>query len=206
MAPQYKLIYFNGRGASEPARWCFAYGGTVYEDYRVEFNDWPALKPNTPFGQLPVLEVDGRQVAQSLAVTRFVARKNGLTGKDDFEAAQADSFVDYVADAAKHLEFMFTEQDEKKKTAQKEVFLKETVQPYLQGLQRHLTANNNGEGFFVGDKPTWADLVVVCFLDRLKLLDSTVLDKYPILNGLVGRVHNLKGIKEWLVKRPVTEY
>jgi len=205
MPSKYKLVYFDARGAAEPVRWCFAYGGTAYDDVRVDKKDWPALKATTPFGQLPYLEVDGKPLAQSLALTRFVARKNGLVGKDDFEAAQADALVDYTADVAKGLSFMFTEQDEKKKATLKEAFLKEGVQPFLKGFERHLLANNNGEGFFVGSNPTWADIVVVCGLDRLLSMDSTVLDNYQTLKGLVGRVHELKGIKEWLVKRPVTE-
>ena len=42
----------------------------------------------------------------------------------------------------------------------------------------------------------------VAFLDQLVPQDKGVLDQYPHLKGLVDRVHGLKGIKEWLVKRP----
>jgi len=204
MAPKYKLFYFDARGRAEPTRWCFAYGGTDYEDVRINKPDWPAMKASTPFGQLPYLEVDGKPLAQSLTICRFVARKNGLVGKDDFEAAQADALVDYVADAAKGLAALHSESDEKKKSAIKEAFIKEGVQPFLKGLERHLQSNNNGEGYFVGTKPTWADIVVVCFLDGLVVMDNTVLDNYKLLKAHSQRVHDLKGIKEWLLKRPVT--
>ena len=33
-----------------------------FVDNRVKFADWPALKGTTPFGRLPVLEVDGQQL------------------------------------------------------------------------------------------------------------------------------------------------
>ena len=89
MAPKLKLVYFDARGAAEPARWAFAYGGQDYEDVRVAPDAWPAMKATTPFGQLPYLEVDGKPLAQSAAIARFAARKNGLTGKDDFENAQS---------------------------------------------------------------------------------------------------------------------
>jgi len=205
MVHKYKLVYFDARGAAEPVRWCFAYGGTNYEDVRVKRADWPAMKASTPFGQLPYLEIDGKPLPQSMALTRYVARQNGLVGKDDFEAAQADALVDYVGDAAKGLAFLYSEQDEKKKTTLKEAFIKEGVQPFLKGIERILLANNNGEGFLVGAKPTWADFVVVVFLDRLSTMDNAVLENYKSLKALQGRVHELKGIKEWLVKRPVTE-
>ena len=41
-----KLIYFNGKGRAEPARLILAQAGVDYEDHRIEFADWPALKPS----------------------------------------------------------------------------------------------------------------------------------------------------------------
>jgi len=206
MAPKYRLHYFDGMGRAEPTRWIFAYGGTEYEDVRINKSDWPALKATTPYGQLPFLEVDGKVLGQSLTIARFAARKNGLAGHDDFEAAQADSIVDYVSDAAKLLGPVFAETDEKKKSVLKEEFIKVGVQPYLKGLERHLQANNSGEGFYVGKGPTWADIVVVIFLDNLAAWDSSVLENYKLLKAHSQRVHELKGIKEWLLKRPVTPF
>jgi hypothetical protein len=85
----YKLIYFNFRGLAEPSRYIFAVAGQEYEDFRFEREDWPKHKPNTPFGQSPVLEVsDGShttQIAQSAAIARYLANKFGLAGKNDIE-------------------------------------------------------------------------------------------------------------------------
>ena len=53
----------------------------------------------TVFGQLPVLEVDGVQLGQSMAIARYLARKYNLAGKTDLEMAQADMVVDCVQDA-----------------------------------------------------------------------------------------------------------
>jgi len=206
MAPKYRLNYFDGMGRAEPTRWVFAYSGTDYEDVRIPKADWPALKATTPFGQLPYLEVDGKPVAQSLTIARFAARKTGLVGHDDFEAAQADALVDYVTDAVKGLAATFSEPDEAKKKILKDAYLKEGVQPFLKGLERHLAANNKGEGFFVGSKPTWADFVIVIFLDNLVASDSGVLENYKLLKAHSQRVHELKGIKEWLQTRPVTAF
>lgn len=53
----YKLTYFDIRGRAEFIRVMFAAAGQKYEDYRVLSADWPRLKPATPFGQVPILEI-----------------------------------------------------------------------------------------------------------------------------------------------------
>lgn len=67
--PKFKLTYFDfdgGRG--EPARLALHLGGTEFEDRRVGFQEWDALRDQMPFQALPVLDVDGRLVAQSMLV------------------------------------------------------------------------------------------------------------------------------------------
>jgi glutathione S-transferase len=41
---KYRLIYFNGRGRAELSRLIAAAGNLDFEDVRIEFSDWPALK------------------------------------------------------------------------------------------------------------------------------------------------------------------
>ncbi|KAK6994499.1 glutathione S-transferase 6 [Biomphalaria glabrata] len=76
MAPKsLKLIYFNGRGRAELSRLILAVAGQKYEDVRIVGENWPAEKSKTPFGQLPVLEVDGQTFGQSLAIATYLARE-----------------------------------------------------------------------------------------------------------------------------------
>lgn len=49
-----------------------------------------------PMGQMPVLEVDGRRVHQSLAMCRYVAKQVGVAGSDAFEDLQIDAIVDTI--------------------------------------------------------------------------------------------------------------
>ena len=68
----YKLTYFNARGRAEIIRLIFAFAKQEYVDERIEFKDWPALKPRTPLGQLPYLEIkDGAKeiyLGQSMTI------------------------------------------------------------------------------------------------------------------------------------------
>merc|ERR1712053_71958 len=52
----------------------------------------------TPFGQMPVLYWDGEELAQSMAIARFVARKVGLAGNSDLEFCQADMIACHYED------------------------------------------------------------------------------------------------------------
>lgn len=51
-----------------------------------------------PFGLLPVLEIDGKQVAQSNAIARHLAKQYGLAGKNEWESLQCDVLVDALGD------------------------------------------------------------------------------------------------------------
>jgi len=51
-----------------------------------------------PMGQIPVLEIDGKQYYQSRAIGRFLAKKSNLYGSNDFEALEIDATVDSMDD------------------------------------------------------------------------------------------------------------
>jgi glutathione S-transferase len=47
--------------------------GKDFEDVRVKFPEWAELKPKTPYGQLPLMEIDGGAPrTQSMAMLRYV--------------------------------------------------------------------------------------------------------------------------------------
>ena len=81
---QIKLTYFNLRARAEPARLVLAYAGAKYDDVRLPApwdnpKPWAALKPTTPYGQCPLLEWDGEEIAQSMAITRSTHKLSSLS-------------------------------------------------------------------------------------------------------------------------------
>ena len=42
--------------------------------------------------------MDGKQLCQSVALTRYLAKKAGLVGKDEWEDLQIDMIVDSIGD------------------------------------------------------------------------------------------------------------
>lgn len=44
------------------------------QDKRISFDEWPNWKAKMPFGTMPVLEVDGKMIAQMAAIGKNVSR------------------------------------------------------------------------------------------------------------------------------------
>lgn len=51
-----------------------------------------------PFGKIPVLEVDGNQLSQSVAICRYLGKRFGLTTDDQFKEALLEAVVDNMRD------------------------------------------------------------------------------------------------------------
>jgi len=89
--PAIKFSYFDMEAKGELTRLLLHAGNFDFEDHRIPISEWPGEhKATTTFGQLPMLQWDGVELAQSMAIARFVARRAGLAGKTDLEFAQAD--------------------------------------------------------------------------------------------------------------------
>lgn len=43
-----------------------------------------------PFGKVPTLEIDGKVLNQSTAITRYLSKKAGLAGSDDWDSLLID--------------------------------------------------------------------------------------------------------------------
>lgn len=53
------------------------------------------------YGFLPILQLkDGRQLAESYAIARFLARKYNLAGRDEWEKAKVDELADMHKDVS----------------------------------------------------------------------------------------------------------
>lgn len=53
---------------------------------------------DTPFGKLPILDIDGNVVNQSIAISRYLAKKTNLAGSDEWESLLIDIAVDNIND------------------------------------------------------------------------------------------------------------
>jgi len=196
-----KLTYFNGRGRAETIRMCLAVGGIEFDDKRVEQSDWPAMKESTQWGFLPMMEVDGVQVGQSIACARYAAKKAGLLGNTDTDQMIADSVVDGITEMqGKMYQVFFGETDENKKA------FAECVKKTYPALEKILCANKGGDGFFVGDSLTWADLCFYQCLETMLSKQEDCLDTVPKMKALFKRIGDDPRVGAWLKKRPESQF
>ena len=157
--PKLRLTYFDfdgGRG--EPARLALHIGDIAFEDNRIAFKDWEARRDTTPFRALPVLEVDGRAVAQSNSINRYVGKLAGLYPKDDLQALLCDEVMDAVEDMDTPIGNTIDLPPDEKKKAREELAAG-LIPRYLQQLEARLKAAG-GEYFAdkrltVGDLKAW---------------------------------------------------
>ena len=202
----YKLIYFNFRGRGEISRLIFAAAGEKYEDARFEREQWPSLKPQMPLGQLPVLEVDGTKLPQSIAIARFLAKQFQLAGKDNLEQAKVDAVADTISDLTTAAGPYRREQDATKKQELRKKFEAEELPKHLQNLEVLGKLYSDGGPFFVGGKLTWVDLLFYDVEETFLQYDENNLDKYPWLKQNRVEVEKQPRIAEYLKNRPKTPF
>ncbi|RCN49308.1 glutathione S-transferase protein [Ancylostoma caninum] len=173
----YKLTYFNGRGLGECARQLFALADQQYEDIRVTHEDFPEIKPNLPFGQLPLLNEDGKELAQSNAINRYLARKFGFAGKTPFEEALVDSLADQMTD------------------------YRVEIKPFVYTAYGHQKF-----GFLVGDSVTWIDLLLAEHASDIQSKVPEYLEGFPEVKAHMEKVRSIPKLKKWIETRPETHF
>ncbi|XP_046358199.2 probable glutathione S-transferase 6 [Haliotis rufescens] len=193
----YKLIYFDLRGKGELARLILTYQGQEYEDSRFSMDQWPEIKPKMPFGQVPVLEVDGKMFSESVAINNFLARKFGLYGSTDFEMVEVDQVVGITQDMWKVIVDWVHENDETKKAALQKENEEKNFPKYLDFFEKILKTNDTG--FYVGNQLSYADLAVFDALD-IEVPDSVV-DRFPLVKANRERVRTNDKLKDYIASR-----
>lgn len=171
---QLKLTYFDFHGGrGEPARLAMHMGGIAFEDNRFAGADFAEVRKSTPFGQVPTLHVDGVQVTQSDAITRYVGKLTGLYPTDAYQALLCDEVLDAVEDANVKLGATFGLKGDALKEA-RTALVNGPLPLYLGWLQSQLQAH--GGEYFADKRLTIADLKVFVFV---RGLNSGHLDHVP---------------------------
>jgi glutathione S-transferase len=198
-----KLTYFDAPASrGEECRLALHLAGVDFEDVRVKASDWPALKPKTPFGSLPFLEMPGHPVlAQSNAILVLIGRLHGLHPKDPYEAARHEEMMHHVEDLRAGVTPSLRMKDEAEKKKARELLATTFLPVWAENAEKHL-----GDGpFFGGAALQVVDikLFIAVRWFRSGVLDhipTTVLDPFRKLNRLHDAFKDHPGVKAWYAK------
>ena len=152
---QITLKYFNSKGRAEVARYILHYAGKEFTDQRIEKADWPAMKPETPLGCLPVIELTDKSsnktvtLCQSNAIYRQLAKLVDLAGENFLEGAYADEAAEIIRDVGEFAaKTMFTKDDAEKEKLMAQ--LKEEIIPKNFGCIEKRIQENGGKNIAGG--------------------------------------------------------
>jgi len=140
MTTRPKLTYFDmpvSRG--EECRLAFAIAGADFEDNRIPREAWSTLKPTTPFGALPTLEVPGYPViAQSNAILAYIGRRYGVHPTDLVEAARHDAVMAHVEDLRATVAWAGRNADEATKQRAREHLAATTIPAWASSVEAQI--------------------------------------------------------------------
>ena len=154
-----KLYYFRGRGRSQQARWALTVAKIKFENVTLtksaEFDELCRTGKLT-YQQVPMLEMGGRYISQSMAIVRHAARLGDLYGADAEEACAIDEVLDGITDARNPIvAFPFAQQVEQA-TRQ----LHNAVQRFFPCFELIAERNVANAPFMVGTRLSIADVLL----------------------------------------------
>ena len=192
---------------AEMSRMALFIGGIEFEDLRPAREEITIMRTEGifPFGQFPILQVDGNTIAQTGAIARYCGKLSGLyPTENDFNAAKVDELIDLATDITVKIRPAMIEKDPEKRMKMRSE-LSETVLPHWLRFMEKLLEDNGKTGYFVDDSLTVADLAAwrLCGWISGGIIDGipeTILDGFPLLNAHQKHISNLPKVSEWLEK------
>ncbi|MBS1200192.1 MAG: hypothetical protein H6R27_870 [Proteobacteria bacterium] len=197
-----KLVYFDAPvSRGEECRLALHLAGIDFEDVRIDRAAWSAMKEQTPYGGLPVLELPGKPaLAHSNAILVLIGRRHGLHPADDFEAARHEGMMQHV-ETLRAVVSPTLRMGEAEKKATREALVAGFLPAWARAAERNIT----GAPFFGGDRIHVVDLKIYMAVrwfigGKVDHIPATIFAGYPRLMGVHDAVHEHAGVKSWYAK------
>lgn len=171
----YRLTYFDiDGGRAEPVRIALHAAGIKFEDHRISFQEFGEGRQQFPFTCVPVLEIDGKAVTQSIPLARFAGKLAGLYPEDPLQALYCDEAMGAVEDATTHVGRTMRMQGDELRAARTGL-VEGWLPVYLKGLAGLL--QRGGGKYFADSRLTVADIMVAGLVGWLS---HGALDHIPV--------------------------
>jgi glutathione S-transferase len=202
-----ELTYFPLRGRAEIVRQTLALNGFEFTPITIGFQEWPAAKPKTPLGYMPILtetfEDDSTfVVCETLAIIKHIARtgKKGY-GCNNHEAAKTDMIGEWAygkrdSEVNPWLYYPGFNKDAEKRAN----YVKDQFPAYAARVEKWL--DDAKTGFLICEHVTYADIIVADTLDVLHIgVGASLLERHPKLKAFLAKVQGADGIAGHVAKR-----
>lgn len=197
-----RLIYFDAPvSRGEECRLALHLAGIDFEDVRIKPAAWPAMKEQTPYGGLPVLELPGKAaLAHSNAILVLIGRRHGLHPADDVEAARHEGMMQHVEDLRATVGPTLRMRDPGKKAAREDL-----ATGYLPAWGRAAEKNIAAGPFFGGERIHVADLKLYMAVrwfcsGTVDYIPATIFADFPKLVGVHDAVEAHPGVRSWYAR------
>jgi glutathione S-transferase len=200
-----RLSYFDAPvSRGEECRLAFHVAGVDFDDNRLSREAWLALKPSTPFGSVPVLEVPGHPpLAQSNAILVLIGRLHGLHPQDPYEAARHEAMMGHVEDLRANVGPTLRISDEAEKKTAREAL----VAGYFPLWSKFAEKQLRDGPFFAGANLHVVDIKLHMAVrwfagGTVDHVPATIFAQYPKLMRVYEAVRDDGRIKAWYAKHP----
>lgn len=194
------LYYFAGRGLADQVRWLLAASNIAFTQKVINERSkfLKMSERQLPFGQLPLLQIDGLELVQSQAIIRYLAKREKLEGKTSSDIAKCDMIAETVRDLislAVRVPFLKTKANDEYSS------LIATMRDKWSSVGSRFEAIliNNGKTYLVGSSMTYADILVVHVLTWfVEECGPSIVGNMPNLVDLQYNVLSLPGLTTFL--------
>ena len=189
---------------AEISRLALHLGGVPFDNVHPTWPEVRKMKENgeLPFGQVPILRVDGVTIAQTGAIARFCGKISGhYPINDALTAARIDQFVDAGTDITLCFRPSMRERNPQKRQEMRTKLATEVLPKWFGFLEKMI--EDNGTGYCVGDGITIADLTIWRVMGWLRggILDgipTSIGDEFPLLMQHSARIGSIPEIQSWM--------
>lgn len=179
-----------------------AYGKIPFNDVIVGFDKWPELKVNKtkcPFGQLPCMTLaSGTTIAQSGAITRYVAKLANVYPNDPERAAKADMIQELSMEMNQInpvLNWFPAGSDT----------FHSLYAAYFSAFPSRMEAVEDilgSDKYFGGEQPCHADFILFHLLDNTLTVKPDALADYEKMKAWMENMNSIVQLQDYLRNRP----
>ena len=196
---QYKLTYFDfSASRGDECRLALHVAGVDFDDNRISRAAFEALKADTPYGSLPILEVAGKPpLAQSNAILAYVGLNYGLLPRDPWEAALHLALLASVEELRGKLAPTGAHKDTAQKQQAREAFAAGPLKDWARSVERKVSGP-----FVAGSTLSVADIKLFQVMQSFKggnidFVPRDVFSEFPKLEALHAAVAQQPKVADW---------